>query len=157
MQPLITIYITNYNYAQYISRAIESVLSQNETSYELIIIDDGSTDGSKKIIERYRNIPNVSIVYQKNKGLNITNNIALSLSHGKYIMRLDADDYLLEDALIKLSAPLENDAELGLVFPDYYIVDADENIIEHHKRHDFKKEVTLFDQAAHGACTMIRV
>jgi len=157
MQPLITIYITNYNYGKYISRAIESVLSQSETSNELIIIDDGSTDDSKEIIERYRGIANISIVYQKNKGLNITNNIALSLSHGKYIMRLDADDYLLEDALQKLSTPLENDAELGLVFPDYYIVDADENIKEHHKRHDFKKEVTLFDQAAHGACTMIRV
>jgi len=156
MSPLITVYITNYNYGQYISRAIESVLSQEGITFELIIIDDGSTDNSKEIIEQYRVNPIISIVYQQNKGLNITNNIALSLSHGKFIMRLDADDYLHKNALQKLSEPLEQNKELGLVFPDYYIVDAEENIIEHHKRHDFRKEVTLYDQAAHGACTMIR-
>lgn len=153
---LITIYITNYNYEAYLERAIESVLNQEKVDFELIIIDDGSTDNSKTIIEKYRKLNNVRIVYQQNKGLNITNNIALSLSDGAYIMRLDADDYLADDALFKLSKKLDEDPSLGLVFPDYYLVDQDENILEHHKRHDFQKEVSLYDQAAHGACTMIR-
>jgi len=154
---LITVYITNYNYAKFIDKAIKSVLEQKNVDFELFIIDDGSIDDSRSIIENYRNIDNVTIIYQQNKGLNVTNNIALRLSNGDYIMRLDADDYLEPDALKKLSSQLDVDPDLGLVFPDYYIVDELGNFIEHHKRHDFKKEVTLFDQAAHGACTMIRV
>lgn len=157
MKDLITVYITNYNYGQYIKEAIESVLQQKHVEFELLIIDDGSTDDSKEIIETYRDHENISIVYQQNKGLNITNNIALHLANGQYIMRLDADDYLEPHALEKLSQPLKENSEMGLVFPDYYIVDAQGQILEHHKRHDFKKEVTLYDQAAHGACTMIRV
>jgi len=153
---LITVYITNYNYGKFITQAIESVLSQKDVNVELLIIDDGSTDNSKDIIEKYRNIDGITIVYQQNKGLNVTNNIALRLSHGKYIMRLDADDYLEPLALKMLSDALDQDDDLGLVFPDYYIVDKEGNHLETHQRHNFKKEVSLYDQAAHGACTMIR-
>lgn len=154
-RPSVTVYITNFNYGKYIKQAIESVLNQKFRDFELIIIDDGSTDSSKKIIEKYRNHPKVTIIYQKNKGLNVTNNIAMKLARGKYIMRLDADDYLNENALLILSQKLENDRELALVFPDYYLVDEKGNIIVEEKRHNFD-EVTMFDQPAHGACTMIR-
>lgn len=157
MSKLLTIYITNYNYGKFIKTAIDSVLSQQDVEFELLIIDDGSTDNSQEVIETYREKDFVTIIYQKNKGLNVTNNVALHLARGKYIMRLDADDYLAPMALKKLSQELDSNDELGLVFPDYYLVDINGKIIEHHKRHDFRKEVTLYDQAAHGACTMIRV
>ena len=97
--PLITVYITNFNYGRYLNKSIKSVLSQTYLNYELIIIDDGSTDNSKNIIEKYRHLKNVKIIYQKNRGLNFTNNIALNLSRGKYITRLDADDWLDENFL----------------------------------------------------------
>ena len=100
--PLLSVYITNYNYGNYITQAIESVLNQSFQSFELFIIDDGSTDNSKEIIESYAQHPKVKVIYQQNKGLNITNNIALRLANGKYIMRLDADDYLVVNALEKM-------------------------------------------------------
>ena len=156
-QPLVTVYITNYNYEKYIKQAISSVLEQTLQSFELFIIDDGSTDGSKAVIESFSAHQKVTIIYQKNKGLNITNNIALRLSTGKYIMRLDADDYLKSNALEKMVADLEADEELGMVFPDYFLIDAENNITAEIKRHNFNEEVTLLDQPAHGACTMIRV
>ena len=154
--PLLTVYITNYNYGRYIKQAIESVLHQTFQDFELLIIDDGSTDGSKEIIEPYDLNPVIDVIYQQNKGLNITNNIALRLAKGKYIMRLDADDYLTSDALEKMIGLLEADEELGMVFPDYYLVDAQNNVLAEVKRHNFKEEVGLFDQPAHGACTVIR-
>jgi len=154
--PLITVYITNYNYGKFIRKAIESVLQQSMNDFELIIIDDGSTDGSREIIEEYANLENVSIIYQKNRGLNITNNVALKASLGKYIIRLDADDFLEGTALEEMSSALENDSDLGLIFPDYFIVDIEGNILSEVKRHDFSSEVNLLDQPAHGACTMIR-
>ena len=154
---LITVYITNYNYQDYIEQAIESVLNQTLKNFELFIIDDGSTDNSKDIIESYRQLDNVTIIYQQNKGLNITNNIAMRLSNSKYLMRLDADDYIEPDALEVLSNILELDEELGLVFPDYYYIDKKGVKIGEQKRHDFNKDVSLYDQPAHGACTMIRL
>lgn len=157
MQPLVTVYITNYNYAAFIEQSIESVLAQSLQDFELLIIDDGSTDNSQAIIERYRETPNVAIIYQQNKGLNITNNIAMRAAHGKYIMRLDADDYLDPHALRVMSEILESDDKLGLVFPDYYYIDKEGKITGEERRHNFEKEVSLFDQPAHGACTMIRL
>lgn len=154
---LITVYITNYNYEKYIEQSIKSVLNQSQQNFELLIIDDGSTDNSKALIERYRDDPRVTIIYQQNKGLNITNNVAMRVSSGKYIMRLDADDFLARNALAEMSALLEQNPALGLVFPDYYYVDAAGEITGEERRHNFEKEVSLYDQPAHGACTMIRL
>lgn len=157
VNPLISVYITNYNYERFLKASIESVLNQTLQDFELFIIDDGSSDGSKEIIESYRNTDRITIIYQQNKGLNITNNVAMRVSKGKYIMRLDADDTLEPNALSEMSEVLESDDELGLVFPDYYYIDIDGNIIGEEHRHDFNHEVSLYDQPAHGACTMIRL
>ena len=93
-EPLITIYITNHNYGKYIKQSIDSVLNQTYQNFEIIIIDDGSTDNSKNIIEKYKNDKKVRIIYQNNKGLTVSNNIAIKVYKGEYITRLDADDWL---------------------------------------------------------------
>ena len=155
--PEITVYITNYNYAPFIEEAIQSVLNQTFQNFEIIIIDDGSTDNSKEIIEQFSNHEKITIIYQQNKGLNVTNNIALRVAKGKFIVRLDADDYLVPTMLEELVAPLIDNPGLGLVFPDYYLVDKDGNLLEETVRHNFDEEVQLLDLPAHGACTMIRI
>jgi len=141
----ITVYITNYNYGRFIEQAIDSVLNQTEQDFEIIIIDDGSIDNSRAIIDSYRNNPKIKIVLQQNKGLTTSNNVALKLSQGKYIMRLDADDYLVQNALSKLSSVLDKKPNLGMVFGDYYLVDEKNHILEHFQRHDFNNDVELFD------------
>jgi glycosyltransferase involved in cell wall biosynthesis len=155
IEPLITIYITNYNYGRYIKRAIDSVLEQTLQDFELIIIDDGSSDSSCEIINKYLIDPKIRAIFQKNKGLTATNNIALKEAKGKYIMRLDADDWLDPYALEILSNVLKRNSSVALVFPDYYLVNAEGRVMEQVRRHDFTA-VTLLDQPAHGACTMIR-
>lgn len=153
--PLVTIYITNFNYGRYIKQSIESVLNQSFKDFELIIIDDGSSDNSKETIRLYEDNPKIKIIYQNNKGLTISNNIALKLSRGQYIIRLDADDYFHKDALKILLSGFEFE-KIGMVFGDWYEIDEFGDIIERKKRHNFKKDVTLYDQPAHGACTMFR-
>lgn len=154
-EPLITVYITNHNYGKYIEKAIKSVLSQTLQDYEIIIIDDGSVDNSREIIEKYSQLENVTSIYQKNKGLNVSNNIALRYARGKYIIRLDADDYFDEHALQVLSGILEKNDDVGLVFPDYSMINEFDEVADIVRRHDFD-EVKMLDQPAHGACTMIR-
>jgi len=153
--PLITVYITNHNYGKYIKKAIDSVLGQTYKNFELIIIDDGSTDNSKSIIKSYINKKKIIFIFQKKKGLTVSNNIALRLSKGKYIIRLDADDWLDFNALQIMLNYLEKYPKVALVFPDYYEVDEKGNILNLVRRHNFKK-VKLLDKPAHGACTMIR-
>ncbi len=153
--PLVTVYITNHNYGRYVEQAIQSVLRQTLRDFELIIIDDGSTDNSREIIARYADHAQIVTIFQQNKGLNVTNNIALRAARGRYLMRLDADDYLDENALMVLAGVLERNPDVGLVFPDYFLVDESGAVLEVVRRHDFD-QVTLLDQPAHGACTMIR-
>jgi len=153
--PLITVYITCHNYEDYVEKAIQSVLNQNLSDYELIIIDDGSSDSSREKISKFRSHPKVKIIFQENLGLNRTNNVAINISKGKFIMRLDADDFLDKNALHLMSKKLLDDEELALVFPDYFMIDSHGEILSQEKRHDFD-EVKMKDQPAHGACTMFR-
>tara|TARA_B100002051_G_scaffold24843_1_gene19329 strand:- start:16262 stop:19360 length:3099 start_codon:yes stop_codon:yes gene_type:complete len=153
--PLISVYITCYNYEKFVEEAIDSVLSQNFSDFELIIIDDGSSDKSRDRINKYRYHPKVKIIFQNNLGLNKTNNVAINLAKGKFIMRLDADDYLDSNALHLMSKKLLEDDTLALVFPDYILVDPHGELIAQEIRHNFA-EVGMMDQPAHGACTMFR-
>ena len=124
--PKITVYITAYNYGKYIAKAIQSVFKQTLDDWELIIINDGSTDNTAEVLAQYKKHPKIRIVEQENKGLNVANNIALRLSNGKYIIRLDADDYFDENILLVLSNVLDTKPEIGLVYPDYYHINEDD-------------------------------
>jgi glycosyltransferase involved in cell wall biosynthesis len=155
--PIVTVYITNYNYGKYISQSIDSVLNQTYENIELIIIDDGSTDNSKEIINEYEEEKGISIIYQNNKGLTVSNNIAISVARGEYIMRLDADDYLDPNAVSLLYAEFEKDDKLGMAFGDWYEIDEFDNVTSIERRHDFNTNVSLLDQPAHGACTMFKL
>lgn len=152
----ITVYAPTHNYARYLDRAVESVLHQTMEDWELIIIDDGSTDGTPAVLEKYRDHPKIRIIHQENKGLNVTNNIALRLASGRYVIRLDADDYFDENALLVLSNVLDRKPDVGLVFPDWYEVDEEGQILEMVRRKKIGSEAKLLDLPAHGACTMFR-
>lgn len=154
-QSLVTIYITNHNYGRFLKQSIDSVLNQSLKKFDLIIIDDGSKDNSKEIIKKYIKLPNVTVIFQKRKGLAISNNIALNLAKGKYIMRLDADDYLNKYAIQLMSDHLEKNPDFGLVYPDFYLTDESGNITSIFKNNKINKNSTL-TQPANGACTMFR-
>ena len=99
--PEVTIYITNYNYGKYISKAINSCLDQTFKNLEILIIDDGSTDNSKKVINQFSSKnSNIVPVFKKNQGLIKACNTALQMARGKYIIRLDADDWFDKNAIV---------------------------------------------------------
>lgn len=156
MSVKVTVYIPAHNYGRFLDRAIQSVFKQTMDDWELIVIDDGSTDKTQEVLDRHRGHPKIRILEQENKGLNVTNNIALRLAAGKYMMRLDADDYLDENILLILSNVLDTKHEVCLVYPDYYLVDEEGEVLELVRRKKIGEEVELLDLPAHGACTMIR-
>ncbi len=157
LKPLVTVYIVNFNYARYLKKSIDSVLAQTFKNIQILIIDDGSTDDSHRILDYYENVYGIEVVRNTNKGLTASNNSALRLAKGKYITRLDADDFFHEDAIRQLTRPMEENNSLVAIFPDYAVIDADENVLHYESRNNFKRDVDLFDSPAHGACTLIRL
>ena len=89
----VSLIITNYNYAQYLVECIDSCINQEPTTlkYEIIVVDDGSTDGSVEIVNRYSNCFLITIA---NSGVEVAANKAFLNASGEYIVRVDADDIL---------------------------------------------------------------
>ncbi|MCM1270587.1 MAG: glycosyltransferase [Ruminococcus flavefaciens] len=107
MSKLISVVIPVYNAETSLKRSIESVLNQTYSNIELIIVNDGSSDGSEKICLSYDD-RRINYIYQKNEGVAAARNNALKVSKGDYIAFLDADDYLDPYFCEKLLFVLEN-------------------------------------------------
>lgn len=96
----ISVIIPVYNVKQYITRCVESVLQQNFSKYEILLIDDGSTDGSDAICDDYnQKYDCITAFHKKNGGLSDARNFGLKKANGRYILFVDSDDYLAENAL----------------------------------------------------------
>ncbi len=102
--------IPNYNNEKLIKRCIDSVLNQKFSNYEIIVIDDKSTDNSLKILEKYKNI--ILIKNKKNKGVSYSRNIGILKATKKYIVFLDADDYLKDNYKKIIIEQLEDKIDL---------------------------------------------
>ncbi|XPV67642.1 MAG: glycosyltransferase family 2 protein [Halarcobacter sp.] len=128
MSDLISVVLPVYNGRKYLAEAIESILFQTYENFELIILDDGSTDNSIEIINKYKLIDNrIKVIEQKNIGLIATLNKGLSLSQGDYIARMDQDDISLKNRL-ELQYNFMKNNSLDLCGCNYNIIDEENNI-----------------------------
>jgi amino acid adenylation domain-containing protein len=113
----VSVVIPSYNSTQFLPEAIESVLEQSYPPFEVIVVDDGSTDETKEVCDRY---PTVKYVYQNNQGVSAARNTGLGVSTGEYILFLDGDDCLLPEAIEIGVKHLNALPEVGFVFGRYF-------------------------------------
>jgi len=113
-RPLVSVILPVYNGEKYLEEAIESILNQTYKNYELIVVDDGSTDSSRAIVEGF-NDKRLKVVRQSNQGLSRALNRGLRESNGKYIARMDSDDVSMPKRLEKQVEFLENAKEVALI------------------------------------------
>lgn len=121
--PRVSVIIPVFNAAATVADALESVLRQTFTDYEIIAVNDGSTDRSPQILARYGD--RVRTITRTNGGLSAARNTGVSVSSGEYVAFLDADDLWTPDFLIRSVATLDADPECVLTFTDLLIVDSD--------------------------------
>ena len=114
--PQISIIIPSYNTAHYLCEAVDSVLMSTFKDFEVIIIDDGSTDNTKDVVRKYDNIPAVRYIYQSNKGLAGARNAGISVALGKYLVFLDSDDVVLPEKLMLQFDFLEQNNDVDVVY-----------------------------------------
>ena len=113
-QPLVSVVMSGYNGEKYIKETIDSILNQTYTNFEFIIWDDGSTDGSRAIIESFKD-DRIRYFYHENTGLGMALRLACKQAKGKYIARMDADDISLPERFEREVRYLESHPECVLV------------------------------------------
>ncbi|MBL4258715.1 glycosyltransferase family 2 protein, partial [Vibrio fluvialis] len=89
-----SVIIPCFNSSQYIERCVNSVLSQNCNDFEIIIIDDGSTDSTLDVLKKYDDISSIRVITQENQGVSVARNLGISLAQGDYIIFIDSDDWV---------------------------------------------------------------
>ncbi len=128
--PVVSVIIPCYNQGEWIEECIESVLSQSFRDFEIIVINDGSTD--KKTIQILNGLkyPKTKIIHQENMGLAEARNTGIKNSHGTYVLPLDADDKLHPNFLEKTILLMEKDTKLGIVCGETEFFGAQEGYIK---------------------------
>ncbi|WRH67485.1 MAG: glycosyltransferase family A protein [Planktothrix sp. GU0601_MAG3] len=111
--PQISVIIPAYNCDRYVDQAVESILNQTYPADEIIIIDDGSQDNTRQVLQPYSD--HIHYVYQENQGVSVARNHGLNLARGEFIVFLDADDIFLPDKLAAQLAVFQAQPHLGLV------------------------------------------
>jgi glycosyltransferase involved in cell wall biosynthesis len=118
--PLVSVILPVYNRAGWVARAVESVLSQTHRHVELLVIDDGSTDDTRRVLEGFG--PRVTILEQMHAGAETARNLGLERARGEFVAFIDSDDVWLPERLSS-QLPLFRREEVGLVFGDAVLVD----------------------------------
>jgi glycosyltransferase involved in cell wall biosynthesis len=135
-EPLVSVIMPAYNAAEYIAAAIESVLNQDYRNFELIIINDGSTDDTEKIIHGFKD-GRIRYFRQENRGLAATHNTGIRQSRGELIIKLDADDKMTPDFIARHLQQFEKDPEADLVYCDDLLIDQNDKQIRIIKRPEY--------------------
>jgi glycosyltransferase involved in cell wall biosynthesis len=113
--PFFSIILPTYNRAHFLPKAIESVLAQTFEDWELVIVDDGSTDNTKEVVLAYQDL-RIVYIYQENQERSAARNNGISQAKGDFICFLDSDDYYLPEKLMNLSKQIKIEDKLVLYF-----------------------------------------
>ena len=157
MNPLVSVLMSVYNGDPYLHEAIESIINQTFTDFEFIIINDGSTDKTSRIIKEYlQKDSRIVLIEQENMGLTKSLNKGIYYSKGKYIARQDVDDISLPNRLSKQIDFLENNNNIVMVGSYSYLFEENKKIIHSNNSIatnsiDLKKKLPHENQFNHGS------
>lgn len=119
--PFVSVVIPTYNRIGYVTKAVESVLNQTFTDYEIIVVDDGSVDGTKDNLAQYGD--RIRYIYQKNSGVSVARNTGISISKGWWIAFLDSDDEWKPEYLQQQILHARQEGKLCMQSTDCHIID----------------------------------
>lgn len=157
--PLVSVVMPAYNVAWCIGRAVDSVRAQDYRAYELIVVNDGSTDGTRAVLDVYGG--GITVIDQENRGMSAARNVGIRRARGAYIAFLDADDRWLPGKLTRQVELMERRAEIGFCSTAARVEDGEGNLLNHWRCSHGGDEmlVTLFAEnaAIAGGCSAVMV
>lgn len=148
----ISIIIPCYNVEKYVKECLDSILMQKLKEFEIICINDGSTDNTLEILNSYKEkYSNIKIINQSNKGLSTARNVGMKYAEGKYIYFVDADDFLSNDKALALIYNEVEKNKLDVLFFSFENFTDDEGMKEKYKKHFLnKKRSEVLDEVLTG-------
>lgn len=118
--PLVSVVVPVFNVMPFLKRCIDSISQQTYTNIEIILIDDGSTDGSGKLCESLKQSDQrISVIHQKNAGLSAARNTGISHSKGEFIVFIDSDDFIDNGYINSMVAAVGQNTDIDLVITDF--------------------------------------
>ena len=164
LPPVVSVLMASYNHEKFVEAAVRSVMSQQGVSFELIVIDDGSTDRSPEILERLQGEFGFTYIHRENKGVVATMNELLSMARGKLFCSFASDDMMPPDRLKVQSDYLNNHPQSKACFGQVYVMDEQGNVDSKPYARYFKsipevsfEEFILGKKEIHGCSEMIDV
>jgi len=145
--PLITLVTPTFNQAGYLAQTIDSVLAQTDVDLEYIVIDDGSSDETSWVLERYSG--RVRAIRQDNMGQARTLNRGWSMARGRHLGYLSSDDVLRPGALARVAAALEANPGVVCAFPDSDLIDAAARVVRRRVCRPFDLQTVVVSQECH--------
>ncbi len=142
MDPKVSICIPTYNRKEYLRKTVESVFAQTYKDYEVILVDDGSTDGTAEMIKS-TGLP-VRYYWQENSGEAAARNKMIKFARGEFITFVDSDDLLMHDAVEKMVNVMEAEEGETIVYGPYQRIDQDGNIYGRYKRKQHSGYITKY-------------
>lgn len=139
--PSVSVIIPAYNSARFVGATIDSVLSQTYLDYEIIVVDDGSTDNTAKLLRPYRD--RIKHIYQENQGVTAAQNAGVRLAEGRYVIFSGADDLLFPNQLLTQARMLDERSDVGLVVSGWQYIDEDGRLIREVKPWIGRPVITL--------------
>ena len=131
--PRVTVLMPVYNAEAYLQEALDSISAQSDGDFELLVVDDGSTDGSAALLARHAaRDARLVVLRQANGGVSAALNAGLAAVRGRYIARMDADDRMARDRLARQVGVLEAQPKLGFVASGLSMIDAHGRVFAHH-------------------------
>jgi glycosyltransferase involved in cell wall biosynthesis len=118
---LVSVIVTCFNAGDFVSKAVDSAIAQTHSQLEIIVIDDGSTDDSQQLLQKYGS--KIKYERQPNRGLSAARNRGISIANAKYIAFLDADDVWVKEKIELQMDLFHRHPNVGLVHTDFYFVD----------------------------------
>lgn len=124
MGKLVSVIVPVYNVKPYLKRCLDSILQQDYDNLEIILVDDGSTDGSGAMCDAYADGYKVRVLHQKNQGVSVARNMALDQARGEYVLFVDSDDYIARETLSTTVSVMEQE-QADLVIFKFYMMTGD--------------------------------
>jgi GT2 family glycosyltransferase len=154
--PRVSIIITAHNYGQYLAAALDSALGQHYEHHEVVVVDDGSTDGTPQLLAGYAHHPRLRVLRSEGIGLAAASNLGIRASRGQYIVRLDADDWFDPYLAVVEADYLNRHPDIGMVFCDIYETGGDGHVLRLVCGREPYVEDRLLDQPCLAAGAMYR-
>ena len=119
----ISVIIPVFNVGELLRKSVDSVLKQDYEDFEIIIVNDGSTDNSERICDEYALIPHITVIHKCNGGLSSARNSGIDIAKGEYILFLDSDDYLRPGSLSLLANQINKKGDVSIRSSAYCIIE----------------------------------